>query len=134
MWVSWMGRRLRHFVTFSEVEAERSLFKKQLKAAACAEHYSYQPPNAVDEVIFQVKAERAHAVAIRVSFRRGYQILSGACPAMVHRLSIEHLSPRKHGRDDAASFAQLGHDHSNNMDGDQEKQCVEVPVMRRDKG
>jgi len=136
MRVSWMGRRLRHFVTFSEVEAERSLFKKRLKAAVCARHRSCGPPrtgpgglrvdgdmlagchghgasyqarntrgqnivlcrgrrgnahdqvggrdyavigtkhrssqpsNAVNEVMFRVKAKTAHVVAIRVSWRR----------------------------------------------------------------
>jgi len=107
-------------------------------AVICAEHRSSQPSNAVNEVMLRVKVETAHAVAIRVSLRsrgdRGCPVLSRAYPTIVHRLSIEHLSPRKHSGDDAASFAKLGHDHSDDMDGDQEKQCVEVPVMRRDKG
>ena len=56
-------------------------------------------------------------------------VLSGACPEIVPRFPIEQLSPRKHGRDDAASFAQLGHDHSGDMDHDHHKKCVEIPIV-----
>ena len=55
-------------------------------------------------------------------------VLSGGIPQIVPRFPIEYLMPGKHSGDNAASFAQLGHNHSGDMDHDREKKCVEVDM------
>ncbi len=61
--------------------------------------------------------------------RADHYVLLGTWPQIVRWFPVEYLLPSKHRRDYAASFAQLGHDHSGDMDHDHNKECVEVPIM-----